>query len=209
MNQMNDPKQAYEERKKIKEEERAQKDNSFEKKKMASKFIKLLIWVAILVLIGYGIYAFIDRNIPKTEDLSVSIPIMGAEHIAVNSSHEAYNSNPPTSGPHYAQTARSGFREDVIADEHIVHNLEHGDIWIAYHPRVSDDVKKKLKKFAGAKVIITAREANETDIALAAWGRLDTLNLEGGKFPEQRIRDFINRYINKGPERVPGMSGGV
>ena len=131
------------------------------------------------------------------------------EHIAVGSLLLEYNSNPPTSGPHCGQTARSGFREDSIADQNIIHNLEHGDIWISYHPRVPDEIKEELKQFGAAKVIITPREENDTDIALAAWGRLDSFDLENNTLSKERIEDFIKRYVNKGPERIPGASGGI
>ncbi len=200
----------YEEKKKLKEEQKEGARAASGRQKLAKRFTKIFISIAIVGLLGYGIYAFIKKNIPEGEDLSRTIPIMESRaHIPVGSGHEVYNSNPPTSGPHYEQTARSGFREDIVLDEHIIHNLEHGDVWVAYHPRVSEEIKNGLKQFAAAKVIIVPRAANETDIALSAWGRLDTFNIESGVFPEQRIRDFINRYTNKGPEKFPGVSGGV
>ena len=64
-------------------------------------------------------------------------------------------------------------------------------------------MKDELKKFAFSKVLISPREENETDIALVAWERVDGFNLEDGKIPETRIRDFINRYRNQGPEKMP------
>lgn len=137
---------------------------------------------------------------------------MGRGHIDVGSTHEPYNSNPPTSGPHYEETAQTGFREEEIADEHLVHNLEHGDIWISFRPSVSGEAVDVLKSFSGGEVVVTPRRANETDIALAAWGRLDTFDLEGGVLTEslrQRTRDFIARHINKGPEQVVGGHGGI
>lgn len=167
------------------------------------------ITLLAVVIIGYGIYLFALNAAPKGEDMSRAIPPLEATHIATDSPLAEYNSNPPTSGPHYGQTARSGFRDEPVSDQNIIHNLEHGDVWIAYHPRISETIKEGLKQFAAAKVIITPREDNETDIALAAWGRLDTFNVEGGVLPEQRIKDFITRYSNKGPERVLGASGGV
>ena len=201
----------YAEKKELKEAEQEKNKAAHARKKFSIRIAKWLLWIAILGLLGYGVYAFIKKSIPQGEDMSQKISIMenAQQHIAVGESHEPYNSNPPTSGPHYEKTARSGFRTDVIADEHIVHNLEHGDIWVSFHPRVSDEIKNELKKFGAAKVVVISREANETDIALAAWGRLDTFNLIDEPNTEQRIRDFINRHINKGPERVPGMSGGI
>jgi len=68
---------------------------------------------------------------------------------------------------------------------------------------------EELKQFGAAKVIITPREANETDIAVAAWGRLDIFDIKNDTMPIERVKDFIKRYTNKGPEQVPGASGGI
>ena len=178
--------------------------------KMTRKAINYSIAVLVIVSIGYGLYLLAQSATPKGEDMSKAIPlIMEATHISTDSPLAEYNSNPPTSGPHYAQTARSGFRDETIPDQNIIHNLEHGDVWIAYHPRILETVREDLKQFAAAKVIITPREENETDIALVAWSRLDTFNIENDALPEQRIKDFIARYSNKGPERISGASGGI
>lgn len=172
--------------------------------------IKIITVIVIIISgVGYGIYLLAQNATPKSEDFSKVVSIMEAKHILVGSELPEYSSNPPTSGPHYGQTARSGFRDKEISDQNIIHNLEHGDIWIAYKPNISEALKKELKQFSGAKVIITPRQANDTDIALASWGRLDTFDIEGGILPKQRIKDFIKRYLNKGPERVIGASGGI
>lgn len=173
------------------------------------KFRNYAIAIVAIAAVGYGLYLLAKNASPEGEDFSRAIPLMEASHIAVGSQLPEYTSNPPTSGPHYGQTARSGFRDEVIADQYIIHNLEHGDVWIAYHPRVSDEIKQELKQLAAAKVIITPREANDSDIALAAWGRFDTFDVQNDIVPIERITDFIERYSNKGPERVPGASGGI
>jgi len=173
-----------------------------------------IISIIIIIFAILGALYFFSR--PSTlstrgggEDFSLAIPIVGAQHIPVGSPLPQYNSNPPSSGPHYPQTARSGFRTEAIPDQYLIHNLEHGDVWIAYHPRISDEAKSALRRFGAAKVVITPREANDTDIALVAWGRLDTFDLEGGAVPEVRIADFIAAYEGQGPERVLGASGGI
>lgn len=176
----------------------------------ATRYIFVILVIAAVVA---GIVLLTRRSVPEGPDQSRVIPEMGRSHIEVGASHEPYNSNPPTSGPHYAEPARAGFREEPIADEHLVHSLEHGLIWISYHPRVGDEVRNALREFAGSWVVVTSREANDMDIALAAWGRLDAFNLQGGATSaadEQRIQDFISRYRNRGPERIPaGQHGGI
>src|SRR5437868_596289 len=66
-------------------------------------------------------------------------------HIAVDASHEPYNSELPSSGSHWATPAPWGVQPTFEADERYVHNLEHGGIWIAYSPSLPDDQKQKLK----------------------------------------------------------------
>jgi len=178
-----------------------------------ARLLRPLVWLVVAAVALYGLYALVRNNTPQTEDMSRAIPIMGQEHISVDAEHEAYNSNPPTSGPHYDTPAHPGFREEAIADENLVHSLEHGLIWIAYHPRIGESAREALRDIAGSWVVVTAREANEHDIALAAWGWLDAFNLEGGvldEVAEQRISDFIARYRGRGPEKIPaGQHGGI
>jgi len=193
---------SYEERREAKQKERLARESREKQKKLVVR-IALCVVVAI-VIVGIGFW--VASQGPKGEDYSKAFPIQGRDHIEVGSTHPAYNSNPPSSGWHYADPAREGFYEAPLADEQVVHNLEHGDIWIAYHPRVSAQIKKRLRSFAGGKVIATLREANGFDISLVAWGRVDNFNLDQGMLNEERVSDFIKRYIDKGPEKVPAAS---
>ena len=49
------------------------------------------------------------------------------------------------------------------------------------------------------KVILTPRAANDSRIAVVAWGLLMKMD----EFDEDQIRDFISSFINRGPEQVP------
>lgn len=195
----------YELRQQKKEERR-----EAEKQKLRSKKIKhwiiAALWLAgIGGVMALGVWWVAPRFVPKGADDSVAYPIQVAEHIAEGSQHPPYNSNPPSSGWHYASPALLGFYdvdEPSPSDEKIIHNLEHGSVWIAYHPRIPDATRDALQKFDASKIIITPREANDTDIALVAWGRVDTFNLEGGTLDTGRIENFIKRYTNRGPEKV-------
>lgn len=164
-----------------------------------NKKILLLTVIAGVLLI---IYWVVSNQSPKSPDYSKAFPIQGWEHIAVGNPHLAYNSNPPTSGWHYNNPADEKFYNEELPDEQLVHNLEHGDIWIAYRPGISEDIKNQLRKFGNGKTITTARSKNEFDIALVAWGRLDAFNIENNILDENRIASFIKRYTNKGPEKI-------
>ncbi|MBI5005145.1 MAG: DUF3105 domain-containing protein [Candidatus Lloydbacteria bacterium] len=164
---------------------------------------KIAIGVLIVGALGYLFYLGVRAQIPKGADMSIAYADQGRTHIQVGSAHPEYNSNPPSSGWHYSNPADPGFYAEAVADEYVVHNLEHGDVWIAYHPRVGADMIQKLRTFATVWTVITPREANTTDIALVAWGHMDAFNTMNGALDETRVHDFIARYKNRGPEKVP------
>lgn len=131
----------------------------------------------------------------------VDYPIQGQTHIPEGSPHPQYNSNPPTSGWHYATPADWGVYDEVLPDETVVHNLEHGGIWISYRDPGDTATSSALKTImSGFKdhVILTVRPANDSLIAVAAWGHLLKLD----KVDTQAIINFISLYIYKGPENV-------
>ncbi|MFQ5540850.1 MAG: DUF3105 domain-containing protein [Candidatus Paceibacteria bacterium] len=203
-------KEAYERRKEEKKQKKAQLRKAQHRQTLAKKttqsFGKYVLWsfiiIVVLAIIVGGVAFLIRLDAPEGEDFGVSYTSQGAQHIADGAEHPAYNSNPPSSGWHYASPARGGFYDEAIPDERVVHNLEHGDIWIAYHPDVSDEVKAALRQFAGRYVVVSPRTQNEGDISLVAWGRVDTFDVASGALDENRISDFIKRYDNRGPERV-------
>jgi hypothetical protein len=196
-----DPKMLYEQKR---EEKMKMREGEGAGTSVTKKAVWVLIALGGVAAIGWWIYSLA----PQGPDFSMAYPELGREHIPDGDPRPAYNSNPPTSGPHYADPAAEDFYDKEIPDEYLVHNLEHGDVWIAYHPRVSSEVTDALKKYVGPKVIATSRAANEFDVSLVSWGRLDGFNIENGVLDEVRIKDFIKRYKNRGPEYVPqGMTG--
>ncbi len=153
--------------------------------------------------IGFGLWRlFLSFGPEREADASITYAITGRDHIAEGSPRLTYNSNPPTSGPHYAEPALLGLYDKELPDERVLHNLEHGEIWVSYHPRIKEQIVGDLSALLRARVIITPRSANDTDIAVATWGRLDTFNLEGKPLDTVRISDFIKRYQNQGPEQL-------
>lgn len=133
--------------------------------------------------------------------LGEAVPVLGSTpHIpSVTSPHVPYNSNPPTSGQHVAFTAPWGFHTEVIADEVLIHNLEHGGIWISYKDAKATETIEQLRALLPQlprKTVVTLRPNNDSRIAVAAWGRLMTLD----RVDAGMIVRFANEFRNKSPE---------
>lgn len=197
------------------------------------KRIPLLVWfiVPTIILVIGGVWFFTKdgssamgegselavEKVDKPVEGTVDYTVEGRAHVPTGTNVTNYNSNPPNSGDHWAQPADNGIYENPLPDEQLVHNLEHGYIWISYLPQVdrpeatdgasvkqglSDEERKAIEDLVKKddwKIIMAPREANESTIALAAWGRvlkMDSVNLD-------KVSEFIRIYRDRGPEKTP------
>lgn len=185
------------ERFELQRQEKEQMKEAAERKRLIKKMIRWVIAALVVGFLGYGVFYL--ATLPARPLQGVSIPILGRDHIQIGSTHPEYNSNPPTSGSHYADPAAWGVHQNELPDEQLIHNLEHGGIWIAYKPDIDPATKSQLesigKKYPGS-VVIAPRAKNDSLIALASWGRLEKLE----SFDEAKIIDFIGANRNKSPE---------
>lgn len=139
--------------------------------------------------------ATVDRNRRAPDTTSVGFADQGNQHIASPTTpHTAYNSDPPTSGPHLEGLGPEGWQEvSAVSKEQYVHNLEDGGIVIYYKPDLDQGQKDQLRNLVeslGSKVTAAPYPGLKTPIALTAWTRLDELP----SFDETRIRNFVEAY---------------
>jgi len=151
-------------------------------------------------------------------DLAPGAPAITSVHVDGDIDYTGY-SNPPTYGNHH------GFDPDGVdinpgitprptgvytteqLEEDLIHNLEHGHVWISYNPSlISAGDLAALEQFvrdgspnpngSGVGVILTPRAANDTTIALVSWAHLLTLD----NFDPMTIRNFVESNRGKAPE---------
>ncbi len=142
------------------------------------------------------------ERVPLPDGYEVDTP-----HVRPGAEHGEYNSNPPSSGWHYGQTARWGVHPVPIDDHHLVHNLEHAGVIIQYDcPDGCDDLVENLTRVVAEtdKVILAPRaemawyrKPPEVDtptprISLTAWGFIDQFN----DFDEARVMAFIEAHVS-------------
>jgi len=167
------------------------------------RVIYVAVGVVVVAIIGALVWG---ATRPKPPLPGVEYPDQGGEHIPRGKPHPAYNSNPPTSGWHNPETVPPGAFREEIPDEIVIHNLEHGCVWISYKEPKDADLVTKLEGIAAqypTTVLVTIRPKNDSAIAVAAWRRL--LKLE--KYDEGQIVAFIKTFRNKGPEALNCVGG--
>jgi hypothetical protein len=121
--------------------------------------------------------------------------------------------NPPTYGPHHVRFARNndkgapvqptGVFLTELDDADLVHNLEHGHVWLSYDPGLlnAGDIAKLralVTAFGGSRqgILVTPRAANDDPIALVSWAHLQTLS----SFELDTLAQFIITNRGHAPE---------
>jgi len=199
------------ERKALRHAQKQEDKNVHQRNKQTMKWA---LWGIIGIAVVGGVWGLIllasqGEPVELGTDFSHAVSYEGVGHIPEGESAR-YQSNPPTSGQHWSFPLRSKIYDTEKPDEAIVHSMEHGRIWVSYKPSIPQETKEALEALikTQGQIILTPRSANDTDIALAAWNRLDTFDLNpDGTFDENRIRDFTRRYRGKGPESVSSEQG--
>jgi hypothetical protein len=132
-------------------------------------------------------------------------PAQSRDHIAVGAAHPAYNSDPPTGGWHYDTPWNPGFYEQPVADEYLVHNLEHGYVVISYDcSKLADcdgakaQVRQLMQRYNNWKLVAVPRKNADAAIALTAWGWLEKLD----GYDDAKMTAFINAWRDHGPEKT-------
>ena len=124
-----------------------------------------------------------------------------------------WNTDPPTSGPHFGQTIIYGSYRDPIDIGRVLHNLEHGAVYILFGDKVKEDTITQLQEFYdghGNGTVLAPYAKLGNKIALGAWvvpGLPEATNDRGSgvlatctKFDEAAFSSFFDAFQFKGPE---------
>jgi hypothetical protein len=172
------------------------------KQKMTTNLIWGGIGVVILVIIGIIISQFAK---PAEGE---AIPIMVTSHITLDSDPGTYNSDPPTSGPHYAEEANAEFFDTNIYKfpaGYLVHNLEHGYIIFWYNCGLLDEagctslkeqIKTTMKDLGGRKLIAYPWPSLDVPLVLTSWGRMEKFE----SFNADKAKAFYRTNLSRSPE---------
>ena len=133
------------------------------------------------------------------------------DHVEALPKGFTYNSDPPSSGPHYPVPAPFDFYTDPVEQIRLVHNLEHGAVVIQYGPDVPQADIRELEEWYRDDpngIVVAPHPALGDQVALTAWTRSPAKNNRYGNghlakcpgFDEGAADAFVKAYGFKGPE---------
>lgn len=174
--------------------------------KTEHKITGVVIILTLVIIVGgsllWGSQTTNDKERLNRPLMGEKMPDMGSMHVKKGQEHPAYNSNPPTSGWHWAGTAGPGIKDEQVADELVLHSMEHGAAVLWYRADLPQSDVEKLKsafQSATGKKIMIPRESLDVPVALTSWGYL--LKLES--IDAETIVAFIETNNDRAPEKAP------
>ncbi len=183
--------------------QRQQRHEKKRKQKLKSNLIWIGVGAIVLALIGIIIWQGVRP--PMGE----AIPIMtSAPHLAPDTNPGEYNSDPPTSGLHYATEAQAGFYDENIYTYpagYLVHNLEHGYVIIWYNCDLLDEtgcaelksqIRTVMDDLGGVKLVAYPWNFIDVPVAMTSWGRIQKF----GIFDTEQAKSFYRSNLNRAPE---------
>ncbi len=180
-------------------------------KRERQKAVTRITWIVIaaVVIVGLGYVLWIAVRPASGQ----SIPVMAdTGHVEDGTNPGPFNSDPPTSGRHYASEFEAGIYEATSPEyEHpypegyLVHNLEHGYVIFWYNCQLLDEqgcqtLKSQIRDVLGEqnnfKVIGFPRDSIDVPVVATSWGQMQSFE----RFDPNQANAFVARNRNKAPE---------
>jgi len=177
-----------------------------------------LIGLAIAAVLAV-IAVFYIREQLALQTIGVEVADEGAGHVN-DGEPLTFLHLPPTSGKHYSSAQPAGiYANQEVNEGYWVHALEHG--YVVALVNCTDNcgpIFEQLKSiydndlkdsaFGNVKFIATKYSKPFTDgktppVTLVAWNHEMETALTDGKVDKQAIERFYDKFVDKGPEKVP------
>jgi hypothetical protein len=191
------------------------KQKRHEEAQAQSNIYGSLFVLGIIIVAALAVFFYLNRDEPlppissnldisTIADNSVGFESQGNNHLPTGAERDPYNSNPPTSGAHNERwvTPLQTYNQQ-LPDDMLIHNLEHGHIWLSYRDANDSDaiaVLSALQRQYPGRVVVTLRPENPTRVVAAAWTRLLTLD----ELDAEQLEAFIIRHNDNAPESIMG-----
>lgn len=188
-------------------------------KQRRERLRNIAIGFVIVAAAAIGIGYLANQSRERESGETVPIPQVQAveemeeiAHVAEGTDPGPYNTDPPTSGKHYATQAFAGFNDEDDLESfgdfpagYLVHSLEHGYVIFWYNCAAlidgsCDELKQQIQDVMAAvgdfKVIGFPRPSLDVPVVITTWER----SLRMPEFDPGQAELFARTYRNQAPE---------
>lgn len=187
------------------------KKQTMREKRRRRKTITRIIWGAVAIIlipvIGYFVWNALKPAAGQT------VPIMAdTGHVEEGQDPGPYNTDPPTSGRHYANELDAGFYNETDRDSipdfpegYLVHNLEHGYVIFWYNcdlvtdgecTELKSQIRSVLDRENNFKVIAFPWDSLKVPVVSTSWGQMQEFEI----FNPELAQSFVRENRNQAPE---------
>jgi Protein of unknown function (DUF3105) len=161
-----------------------------------------LMWgiggLVIVVLVGLAAFYVVKDQSGKSLSAVKSYSYKGSDHTW---GKVTYKEVPPVGGQHNYYWQNCGIYDKPIHNEHGVHALEHGAVWITYRPDLPKADVDKLKSLAKADyMLLSPYPGLPAKVIASSWNH--QLALTGADDP--RLPAYIKKY-KQNPTYTPEL----
>lgn len=157
----------------------------------------VLLWSGVLVAVVTAAalgYRYYQQSQLLSTVTTATYP--AGQHMAGPVTHKE---NPPVGGMHNPAWQNCGSYDEPIHNEHAVHSLEHGAVWITYRPGLPADQVTRLKEIAADEfMLLSPYPGLDVPVVASSWNH--QIRLDGADDP--RLPAFIEEYRNN-PATTP------
>ena len=179
----------------VKKVDAAARRQEFQKQQRRRSMIRRTVFGVVLLsaAAGTGYCVIADRQF-QAGVVTATYP--AAQHLP---GRLTYRETPPLGGPHNVAWQNCGIYTVPIHQEHAVHSLEHGAVWITYRPDLPAADVQKLQTLASDDYMLLSPYPGLTaPVVASAWN--NQMQMTGVDDP--RLAQFIRRFKNN-PSTTP------
>jgi hypothetical protein len=170
--------------------------------------------VLVAALVGIIVYAAMNVGVGDKSSLKYAqSQISGLknsgklsqQHVDTPVSYPNAKDTPPDGGPHNTVPQSCQVYAGAIANEHAVHSLEHGAVWLTYNPdKVGAKDVETLKALVDGDPyrLMSPYPGLKSAISLQAWGEQLTVD----KASDGRVKRFLDLFTNGPQTKEPGAA---
>lgn len=166
-----------------------------------------VVAIALAVLVPLAVSESREEETVAVDETLDAVEVFDSLPTTHEEGDLTYDQSPPAGGPHNPAWLDCGVYDAPVPEENVVHDLEHGTVWITYEPGLDQDEVDALAEALPQNGILSPYDDLRAPVVVTVWER--QLELTGADDP--RLELFIREFGagETAPEPMASCAGGL